>query len=249
MGLFDKLKKAGTFALDLTSAIAKNPLAILSPTKETEKIKQLRTSGTKEERISYIKTTALQTAVNVGGTLAGAGLIGSAAKNVATNIGTKVIQLGVVASPLIVGSSTIREKVAGTSPIELGVKTGEKIEKAIEEENKEAGKVAEVIGTIGAGAIGAGLVMAGKEAYDYLKKDKIDTAPFSPAGATPVGSLTPLTPQTTSVNVAKEVKGGSARRKRKKRSSKPSQMPTINIKIDDRDIYNGGRKIYKGGRF
>lgn len=249
MSILSKLKGAATFALDLTAAVAKNPLAILSPTKEAKKIEKLRTSGTKEERLSYIRTTGVQTALNVGGVLAGGGLLGAGAKKAATTIGSKAIQLGVVAAPFVVGSSTIRETVASTSPVEIGVKSAEKLEKKIKGGDETALGVSSVVGLISAGAVGAGLVAATGLAVDYFKSDKVEENVFQPTGAPVKGSLTPMTPQTESINIAKEVTSSTKKRRKNKKRASP-QMPSINIKIDNReDNDTNDRKVYKGRHY
>lgn len=229
MGIFDKLKSGAEFALDLTAAVARNPLAILSPTKEAAKIKQLRSdisSGDKEKAISYIKTTSTQTALNVGGVLAGAGVLGAAAKTAATNLGATALKAGVIAAPLIVGSSTIRETVGSFSPVAAGVALGEKIESGIKKGEESSTVAAAVIGTAAAGGLGAAAVIGGKYLYNEFKAndntpEEISNAsqnlPTSQSLATiPTNEGTPILPQTQEVTVGQV--------KRKKRS-KVKQMP------------------------
>jgi hypothetical protein len=255
MGILDKLKRGATFALDLTSAIAKNPLAILAPVKEAEKIKQLRAdiaAGDRSKATTYIKTVGVQTAINVGGTLAAGGALGAAAAKTATTLGSKALTLGVVASPLIVGSSTIRQTVAATSPVALGVSAGEKLEKAISTGSEGASTAAKVVGTIAAGAVGAGVILAGKELYDKYKDSKelpTDNALTPSTSLTPTiatNQSVPVVPATTTVTTGTGSLGGKTKRKRKKKR----EVPYINIKIDNREDNDiNDRKVYKGGRF
>lgn len=235
--------------LDVVAAVAKNPLAILAPKKAAAEIKELRTTGTTAQLKTYVKTTAVQTALNVGTVAAGAGLLGAAGKTVATKVASKALVAGAVATPFIVGSPTIRQTVATTSPVELSIKTAEKIETGVKAGSEKAETAAKVLGTVAAGATVAGLAIAGKEIYDKLKTSDIKV--FDSAGnEIPVKSEpviataqdTPITPQTSSSTTEKVTT-------RRRRKAKKREVPYINIKIDNRednDVYD--RKVYKGGR-
>jgi len=258
MGILSSLKSGATFALDLTAAVAKNPLAILAPKKEAAKIAQMRAdiaAGDTKKATTYIKTVGVQTAINVGGTLAAGGALGAAAAKTATTLGSKALTLGVVSAPLIVGSSTIRQTVAATSPVALGVAAGEKLESAISTGSEGASTAAKVVGTVAAGAVGAGLLIAGKEIYENYKEKKAgETLPTDNA-LTPSSSLTPtiatnqsvpVVPATTTVTTGTGALGGKSKRKRKNKR----EVPYINIKIDNREDNDvNDRKVYKGGRF
>ena len=226
-------------ALDITAAIAKNPLAILAPNKAAADIKLLRTTGTTAELKSYIKTTAVQTGLNVATVGAGAGYLGAAGKAAATKFGTKALTIGAVATPFIVGSPTIRKTIASTSPVEIGIKSAEKLETAIGQGSKTAETTAKVLGTIAAGAVGAGVIIAGKEIYEQLKTPQEKETSFTITPA-PTAQLTPVTPQTTTKSETTTTKRRKAKKKR--------EVPYINIKIDNREDNDfNDRKIYKGG--
>lgn len=249
MGILSSLKKAATFALDLTSAVAYNPLAILAPVKSAEKIKVMRqeiAAGDTSQAKTYIKTVGVQTALNVGVILAPGGTLGAAAAKTATTLGSKAITLGVLASPLIVGSSTIRQAAASFSPIAAGVKLGETIEKGVKSDDTKSKVAAAVVGTVAAG----GLVAGGLLVYDYLKdylKDKNqnkedaaanDNSPVVsnvsqnlPTGNTtttlPTSNNQPVLRETTSINV------GKTKRKKYKKQSPQNNTIKNNIMINN----------------
>jgi hypothetical protein len=232
MGYLSKLKegfvKQASFTLDLVSAVAKNPLSILSPVKSAEKIKELRTTGTQAERITYVKTTAVQTALNVGGALAAGGALGAAAAKTATTIGSKVITAGVITAPLIVGSSKIRETVAGFSPVESGVLIAEKIEEGVKKGEEKSITVAEIIGTLAAGGGAAAAVIGGKYLYDKWKDRKeektletqTEMPQISGGAIIPTDTKTPTLPATQTITT-----GTGLTTKRKKRRSIVKQSP------------------------
>ena len=252
--------------LDILSAVAKNPLAILAPGKAGQQIKETRekiAAGDREAAATFTKTLAVQTAFNVATVAGGAGALGQAVKTGVTKIASKAVVLGAVSAPLIVGSSTIRETVATTSPIELGVKTGEKIEKLIKDGSKGAEDAAKILGYVGAGALVAGGILTGKAIYDKLKDGKEednkkpdkkpDKKPLPTDTTKPESSLQAATlptntekPQVPEVVEVKPTTKGKKRKKYKKKR----EVPYINIKIDNRednDVYD--RKVYKGRRY
>jgi len=235
-------------ALDITAAVAKNPLSILAPNKAAEEIKKLRTTGTTQELKTYIKTTSVQTALNVGAVAGGAGLLGAAGKAVTTTAATKALTVGAIATPFIVGSPTIRKTVATTSPIELGIKSAEKLETGIKAGSEKAETAAKVIGTVAAGAGLAGLAIAGTAVLDKVRDIKVFDSegkeiPITSSPVIPTAEDKPILPQTSSAE--RETTTTRKRRKAKKKR----EVPYINIKIDNRednDVYD--RKVYKGGR-
>ena len=233
--------------LDVVAAVAKNPLAILAPKKAAAEIKELRTTGTHAELKTYVKTTAVQTALNVATFAAGAGLLGAAGKTAATSAGAKALKVSAVATPFIVGSETIRQTVATTSPVELSIKAAEKLESAKKSGSEKAETALDVLGLAAAGAGGAALGLGAKAIYDNItsKDDKISiTEVKQPVMAT--AQDTPVLPQTTNTATERKTTTGTTKRRKK---AKKREVPYINIKIDNRednDVYD--RKVYKGGR-
>lgn len=233
--------------LDVVAAVAKNPLAILAPKKAAAEIKELRTTGTTAQLKTYVKTTAVQTALNVGTVAAGAGLLGAAGKAAATSAGAKALKVAAVATPFIVGSETIRQTVATTSPVELSIKAAEKLETAKESGSEKAETALDVLGLAAAGAGAAALGLGAKAIYDNItsKDNKISiTEVKEPVIAT--AQDTPVLPQTTNTATERKTTTGTTKRRKK---AKKREVPYINIKIDNRednDVYD--RKVYKGGR-
>jgi len=249
MGILSGLKKAATFALDLTSAVARNPLAILSPVKEAAKIKELRTqiaSGDKSGASAYVKTVAVQTALNVGTVLGGAGVLGAGTKAAVTAVTSKAVVVGAIAAPLIVASPTIRSAVASFSPVAAGVALGEKIETGVQAGKEGSNVAAAVIGTAVAGGVAAAGLIGAKYLYDEYKENKaekeLQTSSEMPdsisTAVLPTNKETPKLPATQTITT-----GTGLTSKRKKKRSKAVVQPQnivqrTNILIQNRNSQN-----------
>lgn len=266
-------KLAGTKtekALDFVSATALNPLSILSPGKASEKIKKMREDislGDTQQAKSYIVGVAGQTALNAAAIVSAPALAARAAALPAATKAAALIKGAAIGAPAlaaVAASPSIREFIATKgNPTQLAFNLATKAEDVLNKDDKEEKplnkdepvrekikkKIKEAIKDTALISAGAGLGVLGKEIYDFFKDKKEDSA-FQPQGATPVASMTPITPQTTSVNLGKEAGSGTTTRKRRKRSARKQTIPNINIRIDNRDDWdNTDRKIYKRGKY
>ena len=92
MGIFSAI--GGTIAkgLDFVSAVAVNPVkAVIHPIEATNQITQLRTSGSNEERINYIKNVGVTTVINAAAVAIPVSKVATAAKAAVSTVKGAVI--------------------------------------------------------------------------------------------------------------------------------------------------------------
>jgi len=221
---------------------------------------------------SYVSSNPVKSATTIVAT--GLTASSSVGKSILSNVGTRfaksslltqggVIAGGIVATNVLTSSSKAREELvnAPSSLANFGSNLGGVIEnpsienaKKLFMENPLISTTAVAVGglAVGKAVLGIGSTIANTMALNENTKATTDNKSALPSASSsklpssnaPDGIFgsdggKPITPPTETISA------GSSTKKRKRYNTK-SQTPSINIKIDDRDIYNvSNRNLYK----
>lgn len=198
-----------------------------------------------EESVSNPVGKSIKIAAGYGTTALAVGTAGGS--GVATAIVKTAITKPILTGAVLVGggilaeSKKAQELVKTTNPVEFGQDIGKAIE------NPSVSSIKEILtdnplisGVVGAVA-GAGLIKAGSSLYQGYKTGELTEALNNAElptekGSSSISSGIPVTPQTQTI------KAGTTKTRRKTRRKAPTS-PNINIKIDNRDNYTGGKRF------